>query len=436
MSWQDHYRSLVTTPEQALECVLPGSHVYIGGNAATPQILAETLAKRAIDIYEPGGIPVTLAHVLWMGLDPAAEAVKLGALRHRGFFVGSADREAVGNGTSDYVPVHLHQIPRLLREGLFRVDVALLQVSEPDAHGYMSLGVEVLASKAAAAAARHVVVVVNEHMPRVLGDTFLHVSQVSAIVEDSRMLPELPREDPTQVEKQIADHIATLIPDGATLQLGIGGIPDAVIERLKERRHLGIHTEMMSDGVMYAALAGAIDGSRKNYHPGKSVITFAMGSQPLYDFLNNNPSVEALPSDVVNDPAIIARNNNLVAINSALAVDLTGQVCADSVGTRIYSGFGGQLDFIRGAAASHGGVPIIAFPATARGGAVSRISPLLLVGSGVVTTRADVHTVVTEFGIAKLWGASLRERAERLINIAHPHFRDELLAAAKERKLL
>lgn len=436
MSWQQTYRDRLTTADAALAAITPGQHLYLGGNAATPLALAEALCRRALALFREGAPPLTAAHVLLLAPDPLDEAVQVGALRHRGFFVGSADRDDVNAGRSDYVPVHLHQIPRLLKSGTYPVDAALLQVSPPDEHGFMSLGVEVLASRAAAQAARRVIVQVNEKMPRVLGDTFLHVSQCHAFVEDTRPLPELPHTAPSEVEMRIAGHIAEMVSDGATLQLGIGGIPDAVIGLLGRRRDLGIHTEMMSDGVMHAIEAGAINGSRKSLYPGKAVITFAMGTTALYEFLDNNPMIEAHPTDVVNDPWVVARNDNMVGINSALSVDLTGQVCADSIGTRIYSGFGGQLDFIRGAAASKGGLPIIAFPATAQGGKVSRISPELLLGSGVVTTRADVHTVVTEFGVARLWGASLRERAERLIAIADPRFRGELTTAAQARKLL
>jgi len=300
----------------------------------------------------------------------------------------------------------------------------------------MSLGVETLASKSACQVAKSIIVQVNENMPRVLGDSFIHVNRVAAVVEHSAPIPTLEPKPSTDVERTIAGHILPLIQPGATLQMGIGGIPDTVYESLEGNLDLGIHTEMLSDGAMGAIERGVVTGNRKNLHPGKMIITFALGSMRLYDFLDNNPLIEAHPVEYVNDPFIVKQNDNMVAINSAIEVDLTGQVCSDSIGPLIYSGFGGQVDFIRGAAHSKGGRPIIALPATAKGGEMSRIVPYLKVGAGVVTSRADVHYVVTEYGAANLFGKNLRERAEALIGIAHPSFRDDLERAAKERKLL
>jgi acyl-CoA hydrolase len=300
----------------------------------------------------------------------------------------------------------------------------------------MSLGVEVLASLAAAKAARRVIAQVNHRMPRVLGDAFLHVSRVHAVVECDEPLPEFSCGTFGDVEQRIGRHIADLTPDGATLQLGIGAIPDAVLASLTGKRDLGIHTEMISDGVMQAMEAGIVTGEKKTLHPGKAIATLILGSPKLYRFVDNNPAFELHPSSYTNDPFIIAQNDNLIAINSALEVDLTGQVCADSIGTMIYSGFGGQLDFIRGAARSRGGKPIIALPATARGEEFSRIVPILKPGAGVVTTRGDVHYVVTECGVAELYGKTLRQRARALIDLAHPRFRAELERAAWERHLL
>jgi acyl-CoA hydrolase len=342
----------------------------------------------------------------------------------------------VNTGVADYTPIFLSEIPALFSTRVLPLEVAMLQVSPPDEHGFMSLGIEVLASKAAAETARTVIVQVNEHMPRVLGDSFLHVSRVHAIVEANEPLPELENSGFGDVERQIGRHIAAMIPDGATLQMGIGTIPDAVLASLSDKRDLGVHTEMISDGVMRAMEAGIFTGSRKTLHPGKALATLILGSRDLYRFVDNNPAFELHPSTYTNDPFIIAQNDNLIAINSALEVDLTGQVCAESIGTTIYSGFGGQLDFIRGAARSRGGKPIIALAATARGGELSRIVPQLKPGAGVVTTRGDVHYVVTEFGVAQLYGKTLRQRAQALIDIAHPQFRESLERAAKERKLL
>jgi acyl-CoA hydrolase len=408
--------------------------VYISGNAATPLELVRALADRA-DLTKP----MRVGHVLLLGRDPFAG--KEHRFRHHAWFVGPADREAVNKGHADYVPVHLHQIPEAIRRGP-DLDAALLCVSPPDEHGFMSLGVEILTAPAVVRKARTVIVQVNEAMPRIHGDSFVHVSEVAAIVEHTEPLPELVAPPTTPTQEAIARHIAPLVKDGATLQLGIGGIPDAVLHLLTDptsglaRRDLGIHTEMVSDGLMAAVESGAVTGRAKTLHRGKVVMTFAMGTKKLYEFLADNPLIEAHPCDYVNDPQVIAKNNDMVAINSALQVDITGQVCSDSIGTRIYSGFGGQLDFIRGAAASKGGVPIIALPATAAGGKFSRIVPTLDVGAGVVTTRADVHWVVTEHGAVDLFGRSLSERADLLLSISAPEFQDELRAAARARGLL
>ena len=306
------------------------------------------------------------------------------------------------------------------------LDVALVQTSPPDEHGYLSLGVGVDCTLTAARCARHVIAEVNEQMPRTLGDSFLHVDKVSAIVETSRPLLELQPEPCSEIHRRVAQNVASLIPDGATLQMGIGGIPNAVLECLRDKRDLGVHTEMCSDDVIPLIEAGIINGERKTLHRGKIVTGFVLGAKKLFDFIHENPIFEFHPTAYTNDPYVIAQNERMVAINSAIQVDLTGQVCADSVGTRPYSGFGGQLDFIRGAARSRGGKPIIALPSTAKDGTVSRITPTLDPGAGVVTSRGDVHYVVSEYGVAYLHGKTLRQRAEALISIAHPKFRDEL----------
>lgn len=430
MPWIDDYRRKRMSAAEAVRLIKSGDRVFTSGNAATPRLLLRALVERA-----PALEQVELLHLLLVGDEFSAPGLER-HLRHNAFFVGPGDRQAVNAGSADYTPVFLSEIPALFSSGQIRLDVALLQTSPPDEHGFMSLGVEVLASKAAAESARTVIVQVNAQMPRVLGDSFLHVSRVHAIVESDEPLPELVGGEFGEVEKRIGEHIAALVPDGATLQLGIGTIPDAVLDSLTGKRALGIHTEMVSDGVMRAMEAGIITGARKTLHPGKAVATLILGSHTLYRFVHNNPAFELHPSSYTNDPFVIAQNDNLVAVNSALEIDLTGQVCADSIGTAIYSGFGGQLDFIRGAARSRGGKPVIALPATAQGGRVSRIVPLLKPGAGVVTTRGDVHYVVTEFGVAQLFGKTLRQRARALIDIAHPQFRDMLERAARERKLL
>jgi 4-hydroxybutyrate CoA-transferase len=426
VAWRDDYKSKLRSPTAALQIVKSGDHVYMGGNAATPAVLAHALAARAPEI---SGVEV--AHVLLLGKDPFAEVRD--HVRHRALFVGPADRDAVNAGRADYVPCHLSEIPDLLRDGTFPVDVALLMVSPPDEHGFLSLGVEVLASLAAAHAAPIVIVQVNKHMPRVLGNTFLHVSEVSLIVEADEPLAELEAEAPTHIEAEIARHLVPLIPDRATLQLGIGGIPNAVMSLLRDRDDIGIHSEMVSDGVMEGVRRGVITGRYKTLYPRKVIGTFMLGSRELYDWVHDNPQVEGHPCDTTNDIFVAAKNDRLVAINSAISVDLSGQVNSDSIGSRIYSGVGGQVDFIRAAWRSVGGQPIIALPSTARGGSVSRIVPYLSQGAGVVTSRADVYWVVTEWGAARLHGRTLRERAEALAEISHPQFRDELRAAARAR---
>ncbi len=431
MKWVDEYKKKLVSAEEAVADIKSGQRVYISGNAATPYVLVKALSARKDELKD-----VELVHVLLLGDDPFSRLEMQGHFRHNSLFVGPADRKAINEGRADYVPIFLHQIPNLFYSGQMPLDVALLHLSSPDEHGFMSYGVEVLCSKAAAETAKKVIAQVNEEMPRVLGDSFIHVSRVDKIVEVSEPLPELKKKPFSEVEKKIGGHIADLIDNGSTLQLGIGGIPDAVLAALKDRQDLGIHTEMVSDGVMEAIESGIITGAKKTSHPYKVILTFLLGSKKLYDFADNNPVFEAHPTDYTNHPYIVSKNDNMVAINSAIEVDITGQVCSDSIGKFIYSGFGGQVDFIRGAAHSKGGKPIIALPSTAQKGESSRIVAFLKKGAGVVTTRADVMFVVTEYGVAYLHGKNLQERTRALINIAHPKFRDELIKEAKARNLL
>jgi len=431
MSWVDTYKKKLVTAQEAVSEIKSGDRVYISGNAATPYALMKALALRRNELED-----VELVHVLLMGEDPLSKPEMEGHFRHNSLFVGPADRKAINEGRADYVPIFLHQIPDLFYSGQMPLDAAIVHLSPPDEHGFMSFGVEVLGSKAAVETAKKVIAQVNEKMPRVLGDSFIHVSRVNKIVEISEDLPELERKPSTEIERKIGQFIAELIEDGSTLQLGIGGIPDAVLVALKGRRDLGIHTEMVSDGVMEAIEAGIITGAKKTFHPYKVVLTFLLGSKKLYDFVDNNPIFEAHPTDYTNHPFNVSRNDNMIAINSAIEVDITGQVCSDSIGTYIYSGFGGQVDFIRGAAHSKGGKPIIALPSAAKDGELSRIVPFLQKGAGVVTTRADVKYVVTEYGVAYLHGKNLQERTKALINIAHPKFRPDLIKEAKGRNLL
>ncbi|TET70515.1 MAG: acetyl-CoA hydrolase/transferase family protein [Candidatus Aminicenantes bacterium] len=431
MPWVDDYKKKLVNAEEAVAEINSHNRAYISGNAATPYVLMKALASRKDELEG-----VELVHVLLLGEDPLARPGMEGHFRHNSLFVGPADRKAINEGRADYIPIFLHQIPNLFYSGQMLLDVAVLHLSPPDEHGFMSYGVEVLASKAAAETAKIVIAQVNEKMPRVLGDSFIHVSRVHKIIEVSEDLPQLEKEPFSEVERKIGHFIAELIEDGSTLQLGIGGIPDAVLSALKGRQDLGIHTEMVSDGVMEAIENGIITGAKKTFHPYKVILTFILGSNKLYGFTNNNPIFEAHPVDYVNHPFNVSQNETMVAINSAVEVDITGQVCSDSIGTYIYSGFGGQVDFIRGAAHSKKGLPIIALPSTAKKGEISRIVPFLKRGAGVVTTRGDVMYVVTEYGVAYLHGKNLKERTEALINIAHPNFKDDLIKEAKDRNLI
>jgi 4-hydroxybutyrate CoA-transferase len=432
-AWRARYEAKRTTAEEAVRAVPDGGTVYVAGNAATPGALLRALAARR-DFTRT----VDVAHMLLLGDDPFPAHP---ALRHRAWFLGRADRDAVARGDADYVPVHLHRIPEAVRRGP-PPDVALLSVAPPDADGFLNLGVEVLATLAAAECARAVIVQVNRAMPVVRGSGRIPADAVAAVVECDEPLPELRHGKATPEQEAIARHIAPLVPEGATLQLGIGGVPDAVLAILADARlgpgvgDLGIHSEMVSDGILAAVESGLVTGRRKTLHRGRIVVTFALGTRRLYDFLDGNATVEAHPADYVNDPSVIARNDRMVAVNSALQVDLTGQVCAESLGPRIWSGFGGQADFLRGAAASRGGVPIVALPSTAKGGTLSRIVPVLDPGAGVLTTRADVHVVATEHGAVDLFGKSLRERAALLVSVADPRFRGDLLAAARARRIV
>jgi 4-hydroxybutyrate CoA-transferase len=406
--------------EEAVRRIRPGDRVWIHTGCATPEPLVDAMVERR-DLRD-----VEILHMVACGKAAYAQPGQEDRFRLNSLFLSGCVREAVASGRADYTPISLGDIENYLSTGEMPIDVALVQTSRPDAHGFMSLGIGVDCTLTAARGARTVIVEANDQMPRSLGDSFLHASEVSAIVETSRPLLELPAEPPTAVQERVANHVASLIPDGATLQMGIGGIPNAVLACLSGHRDLGIHSEMCSDGVAPLIASGVVNGSRKTLHPGKVVTGFVLGSADLFRFVNENPAFEFMPTRYVNDPMVIARHDGIVSINSALQVDITGQVCADSIGTVPYSGFGGQLDFIRGAGRARGGKPIIALPSTAKNGTVSRIVPMLDRGAGVVTTRSDVHYVITEHGIAYLRGKTLRQRAEALIGIADPRFRGEL----------
>jgi len=432
--WREQWARKVTTVAAALERIRPGDRVFIGSACGEPQELV-----RGLVTHGRGLADTELIQVLTFGVAPYSDPRYADTFRANAFFIGNSVREAVNETRADYTPVFLSQVPGLFRSRRLPIDVALVMVSPPDEHGFCSLGVSVDITKAAAECARTVIAQVNVHMPRTLGDCFLHVDQIACLVPHDEPLLEWPTvEVPDDVTRQIAAHIARLVPDGATLQLGIGRLPDAILAHLTDKIDLGVHTEMFSDGVMKLAQAGVINGRRKTLHRGKIVGSFAAGSRELFRFLDNNPMIEMHPSDYTNDLSIISRHDNMVAINGAVEIDLTGQVVADSIGAWFYSGIGGHADFIRGAALARGGRPIIALPSTARtkDGVRSRISAFLQEGAGVVTTRGDTHYVVTEYGAAYLHGKTLRERAMSLIRIAHPDFRSELLHAAKKRRIV
>jgi acetyl-CoA hydrolase len=415
----------LVTADEALTLVHSGQRVYIGGGCGVPTALLDALVRCAPQLQG-----IEIIHLLTAGNDPTTAPEYSASFRHNAVFIGPNVRDAVQAGRADFTPSFLSEVPRLFRSAL-PLDVALIQVSPPDQHGFCSLGVEVGCTLAAAQLAPLVIAEVNACMPRTLGDSFIHISHISAAVETNRALPEAPMGDDDPIARRIGEYIAELIPDGATLQLGIGAIPDAVLRSLGHKRHLGIHSELFSDGIIDLVEGGVVDGEAKTIHRGKLVAGFLLGTQRLFEWVHNNAMVEMHPTDYVNDPFVIAQHRKMVAINSALQIDLTGQVCADSIGSRLYSGAGGQVDFVRGAARAEQGLPIIALPATAKHGDVSRIVPLLEPGAGVVTSRYDVHTVVTEYGVAQLYGKTLAQRARALIAIAHPAFRDSLTQLAR-----
>jgi 4-hydroxybutyrate CoA-transferase len=420
------WSSRAVTADEAVAVITSGMRIFLHGAAATPTPLVDALVARR-ELAD-----VSLYHLHTTGAAPFVDPGQEGRFRSVSLFAGPPVREAINEGRADFVPVFLSDIPRLFVDRAIPLDVALLQLSPPDRHGYCTLGTSVDAALAAAHSATHLIAEINERMPRTHGNTLVHIDRVARFVRTDRPLAVHAPRPGTPVEDAIGRHAAQLVPDGATLQMGIGGIPDAVLRHLFDKHDLGVHTEMFSDGVVDLAEAGVITNRRKNLHPGRMITSFVLGSERVYDFVNDNPFVEFHPCDHTNDTARIRKNDQVVAVNSALEIDLSGQVVADSIGYRIYSGIGGQMDFIRGSALSRGGVPMIALPSTASRGTVSRIVPTLASGSGVVTTRGHVHWVVTEHGAVNLFGRTLRERADALISLAHPDFRGELRRAFAE----
>ena len=419
-------RMRIVSAGEAVAGIASAQQVFVHGGAASPSVLLTALGRRAGELRDVG-----MVHFHTEGpaphLAPEAEA----SFRHRALFIGANARAAVNEGRADYVPIFLSDVPQLFASGVLKLDAVLLNVTRPDAHGFCSLGTSVDATLSAARSATTVIAQLNAAMPRTLGDSFIHVDEIDLAVEVDQPPHEHAQPPIGDVERRIGELVADLVPDGATIQMGIGSIPAAVGLALREKRDLGVHTELFTDPVLDLVEAGAVTGTAKEINRGKIVSAFLMGTRRLYDFVHDNPMIEMRPVDYTNDTSVIRRFRRMVAINSAISIDLTGQVSADSIGTRFYSGVGGQMDFMRGAALAAEGRAIIALPSTAAGGTISRIAALLEAGAGVVTSRAHVRTVVTEYGVAELFGRSVRERAAQLIDIAHPDFRAELRAEAR-----
>ncbi len=432
-AWIKNYNSKLVSSDEALRAVKSGDNLIIQPGCATPLELIRALVARKEELFD-----VTIHHILVVGDLPYIKPGMEKHFKHKAFFIGGNVRKAVNEGRAEFIPIFLSEVTMLYKKDILKANVALIHVSPPDEHGFCSYGIDVGNIKTPAEKADVVIAQVNRKMPRGLGDSFIHVNKIDYIVEHDADLLELPQVDPNATPEMlgifdtIGKYIAGMIEDGSTLQMGIGAIPDSVLRYLKNKKDLGIHTEMFSDGIVDLVESGIINGEKKTLHPGKIIAGFVLGTRKSYDFLDNNPIIEFHPQEYVNNPFIISRNDKMVAINSAIEVDLTGQVCSDSIGTRFYSGIGGQVDFIRGAAHSNNGKPIIALPSTTKNGDISRIVMTLKPGAGVVTSRGDVHYVVTEYGIADLFGKTIQERARALINISHPRFRDELTEFAKE----
>ena len=419
------WKSRIAKPEQALKAIKSGHRIFIGSACATPQSLVKALTEAPVEDIE-------IAHILTLGVAPYAQEELAKKFRANAFFISGNVRKAVWEGRADYTPIFLSEIPGLFRTGRLPIDIALVQVSLPDDHGYCSFGISVDITKPACESAKIVIAEINPNMPRTLGNSFIHIDDIDYLVYSEEPIVEYTVKALPEIVKRIAKNVADLIEDGSVIQVGYGGVPNAILEFLKDKKDLGVHTEVFSDGLIDLIDSRVITNAKKTLHNGKVIASFAMGTKRLYDYLDNNPFFEFHPVDYTNDPFVIAQNEKMVAINSALEIDLTGQVCADSFGYQFYSGIGGQLDFVRGAARSKDGKPIIVLASTRKGETLSRIVPSLSEGAGVVTTRGDVHYVVTEWGAAYLHGKNVRERALALISIAHPKFRAELLKKAKE----
>lgn len=432
-TWMQKYKSKVVSADEAVKVIKSNDKIVIQPGCACPYELVRAMVSRKDELFD-----VEIYHILITGELPYVEAGMEKHFKHKAFFIGGNTRKAVNEGRAEFIPIFLSEVTMLFKRGVLKANIALIHVSPPDEHGFCSYGIDVGNIKTPAEKSDIIIAQVNRNMPRGLGNSFIHINKIDYLVEFDAPLMELPQVDPNATEDQlevydgIGKHIAELIEDGSTLQMGIGAIPDSVMRYLSGKKDLGIHTEMFSDGLVDLVRDGVVTGDKKTLHHGKIIAGFVLGTKKSFEFIDNNPILEFHPQEYVNNPFIIAQNNKMVAINAAIEVDLTGQVCSDSIGTKFYSGIGGQVDFIRGAAHSEGGKPIIALPSTTKDYTISRIVPMLKPGAGVVTSRGDVHYVVTEYGVAYLFGKSVQERAKALINIAHPKFKDELTEYAKK----
>ncbi len=427
LSWLEKYNSKLVTASEAVKHVKSGDSIIVQPGCSAPLSILQAMVDRKDELSE-----ITMYHILIVGDIPYLQPGMEKHFKHKAFFIGANSRKAINDGRAEFIPIFLSEVTLLFKNGILPVDIAFINVSPPDEHGFCSYGIDVGNIKTPTEKAKIVIAQVNQQMPRALGNSFIHINKIDYIVEIDEPLLELPQVDPNasaeikDIYDSIGKNVAELVEDGSTLQMGIGAIPDNVMKYLRNKKDLGVHTEMFSDGMIELVEEGIITGDSKSLHKGKIIAGFVLGTKKAYDYIDNNPIFEFHPQEYVNDPFIIAKNDKMVAINSAIEVDLTGQVCSDSIGTKLFSGIGGQVDFIRGAAYSDGGKPIIALPSTTKDGKISRIVATLKPGAGVVTSRGDVHYVVTEYGVAQLWGKSIRERVKELINIAHPKFKDEL----------
>ena len=432
MDWKTRYKERIVSAQEAVQVIESHTRLFLTGNVSVPYKLLDALVERALELED-----VEICQALTVGAPAYVSPEMEGHLRVNTMFISGNIRSAVQSGRADFTPVLLSEFPYLFKNGHLPLDVALIHVSPPDEHGFCSLGVEVGLTKTAAESAKIIIAEVNEQMPRTLGDAFIHVGRLDHIVQVNYPIAEMSMSDgkPSPEIETMAAHIAELIPDGATMQMGIGAVPDAVLKYLYDKKDLGVHTELFSDGVIDLVEAGVLTNAAKTLHQGKILAGFILGTKRLYDWVDDNPMIEMRRTEYVNDPFVVAQNEKMVAINSAIEIDLTGQVCADSIGPKLYSGVGGQLDFVYGASRSKGGVPIIALPSdtvTSSGKRFTRIVGMLKHGAGVVTTRNHIRYVVTEYGVADLYGKTIRQRARSLIGIAHPDFREDLKKQARE----